>query len=106
MHGGFWNSDGTKGAALEGKFFLKSGSYEMSILGATNQFNGIIDWYIDGSQEVSKQDWYSQTPLFNVIKSANVTISNDGIHMLKGVVNDKNLRSRSYTISLTRIWIK
>ncbi len=87
-------------------FVLASGTYTFSILGITSTNYGKIDWYIDGVSVISAQDWYSSSVIYNVIKTASVTVSGDGYHTLKAVINGKNASSTSFNYVLTKVWLK
>ncbi len=85
-------------------FLLKAGTYTFSVLGIPSSNRGIIDWYIDGVLAVSQQDWYAAAANFNTPKTASVTVSSSGYHVLKGVVNGKNASASSYCMVLTKMW--
>lgn len=84
---------------------LSSGSYVFSVLGVTANSCGEVDWYIDDVLSVSGQDWYSSgASVKNVRKTASVTVTGNGRHVIKGVVNGNNGSSSSYYIFLTKYW--
>ncbi|NOS66954.1 MAG: hypothetical protein HOO67_01140 [Candidatus Peribacteraceae bacterium] len=85
-------------------FTLKAGTYAFSVLGLTNNAKAKIDWSIDGVPAVSGQDWYSVTGTYNVVKTATVTVTGDGYHVLKGKVNGKNPSSTAYNLLFTKMW--
>ena len=47
-------------------FYLRAGTYTFKVLGMNGNYNGIIDWYLDGDQQenliASGQDWYQGGP--------------------------------------------
>lgn len=84
-------------------FLLAAGTYTLVIHGVTNTTFAKIDWYIDDTLVLSGQDWYASLA-WNVVKTqASITVSGNGRHVLKGVVNGKNGSSSSYNIALTKI---
>ena len=64
---------------------------------------GKIDWYIDGVLAVSGQDWYVGSLIYNVVKTASVTVSGSGLHTVKGVTNGKNASSSNRVFSISSI---
>ena len=98
---------GANGDSFSNSFLIKQGTYSIYFLGDTSNDRGILDWSIDGTNIVSSQDWYSSGQTYNVIKtSSNIIITTSGYHVLKGVVNGKNVLSSAYYIDLTKIWLK
>ena len=87
-------------------FWLPPGTYTFSVLGVTAVNCGQIDWYFDTVKLISLQDWYSGSSIFNVVKTASVTISGYGAHQLKGIVSAKNGSSSGYYMDLTKYWLK
>jgi hypothetical protein len=102
----FFQSAAANGDTFTNGFFLKAGTYTFSALGITSTDRGLIDWYIDNVKVVSLQDWYAAATTRNVIKTASVTVTGDGYHVLKGVVNGKNAASTSFIMVLTKYWFK
>lgn len=93
------------GNSFEQSFFLKAGVYTFFVLGFTSAYNGIADWYVDDVLVVSGQDWYSAANVLNVTKSVfDISISSNGLHSLKAVVNGKNASSGNYYLALTKFW--
>lgn len=90
--------------AFTHSFMLRAGTYTFSVLGVVATNRGKIDWYIDdmGTPVITGQDWYDGTPAYNVIKTVSVTVTGDGYHKLKGVINGKNGSSSDYYMVLTR----
>lgn len=83
-------------------FLLAAGTYTLSALGVTDNYIGKIDWYIDDVKVVSLQDWYSENLTLNVRKAVGgISVSGNGRHVLKGVVNGKT--GSDYFILLTRM---
>ena len=78
---------GANGDSFTQSFTMSSGSCVLKILGQTGPVMGKIDWFIDNVLAVSGQDWYSAGYVPAVIKTASVTISGNGRHVLKGVIN-------------------
>lgn len=99
-------ADAADGDAFSLSFWLKAGTYTMSVLGQHEVNNGKIDWKIDGSTVVSGQDWYAAATANNIIKTASVTVSGNGYHKLDGVINGKNASSSDFLFRLTWIWFK
>jgi hypothetical protein len=87
-------------------FMLASGTYTLSVEGTSNTTRGLIDWYIDNVKVVSLQDWYSASAGYNVVKTASVTVTGNGRHVLKGIINGHNASSVSpyYYAVLTKYW--
>ena len=87
--------------------YLAAGTYTFYVLGTTNTNTGIVDWYLDDVEIVTAQDWYSGASVANVIKSqASVSVSMDGWHTVKAIVDGKNGSSSDYYIVLTKFWFK
>ncbi len=100
---GFQNA-AANGDALTWSVWLLTGSYTLYILGQTNPDAGIQDIYLDGVLAASTIDWYSAGGVQNVIKSAAVTITGTGYHVLKSVVNGKT--GSDYRLYLTKLWLR
>jgi hypothetical protein len=80
-------------------------------MGDTDSNRGIIDWYLSengGSFNsfTTGQDWYAGSVSSGVVKTASITISASGYHVLKGIVNGKNASSSNYYIVLRKMWLK
>lgn len=99
-------SPGANGDSFTQSVFLRNGTYTFSVEGQTNAANGMIDWYLDGVAFTTGQDWYTASQTKDVIKTATVTIASDGYHILKGIINGKNLSSSGYNMDLTRMWFR
>jgi hypothetical protein len=99
------SSDNADGDAFTNSFVLAAGTYTLAAFGFTQTYNGIIDWYIDGVLAVSGQDWYSSPVALNITKTASVTVSGNGRHVLKGVINGKNGSASEYSWSLTKVYL-
>lgn len=87
-------------------FFLAAGSYTLSVRGLSGSNRAKVDWYIDNVLAVSGQDWYSASFVRNVVQTASVTVTTDGRHTLKAVVNGKHASSSDYYYALTKAWLK
>jgi hypothetical protein len=87
-----------------GGFVLKAGTYTLHHLGRTGGAFGMTDYYIDGVAAATGVDWYAGSSGANVEKTASVTVSTDGYHVLKVKLNRKNASSTDYVISITKIW--
>jgi hypothetical protein len=94
------------GDSFTHSFYIRAGTYTVYWLGRTSDNVGQIDWSLDGVNFETGQDWYSAATTYNVIKSASLTIAEDGYHVLRGTVNGKNASSSGYNINLTKYWIK
>ncbi len=94
------------GDALQQHFFLASGAYTLSVLGISGANRAKVDWYIDGVSVVTGQDWYSASTTYNVVMTAAVTVTGNGDHILKAVVNGKNASSADYYFDVTKAWLK
>lgn len=94
------------GDTFTNSFFLASGTYTLSVLGQTASGNGTIDLYIDDVLVASGFDWYSGSTVWNVKKTATVTVIGDGYHVFKGVTNGHNGGSSGYEVVLTKYWLK
>ena len=108
----FFNGYAYQSAAANGDTFthscyLQSGTYDLNILGITNNGCGIVDWYLDGTLIQASQDWYSASTTYNVVKTvASVSVGASGYHVLKGVINGKNGSSSGYQLRLTGYWLQ
>jgi len=104
----YYQNPCANGDSFSNSFFLKAGTYTLSVLGLTANSYGKIDWYIDGVKVVSLQDWYSSSTTKNVIKTASVTVVGDGYHQLIGTINGHNGSTSSphYNMALTAYWLK
>lgn len=89
---------------FEQSFYLKSGTYTFAVLGRTTGGAGMVTWYIDNVEVVTNQDWYSAVETDNVIKTATVTITGSGRHILRGKLTSKNASSSGYSLPLTKMW--
>jgi hypothetical protein len=88
-------------------FMLAAGTYTFVVVGYTDLNRCILDWYIDNVSIVTGQDWYSASGVYNVVKSnGSITVTGDGRHVLKGVVNGKNASSSGFFYTLTKYWLK
>lgn len=103
-----YNGTPTNGDTFEQEFFIAAGTYTLFVLGETFNSAGRIDWYLDaeGSPQIALQDWYSGGAVYNVVKSGAITITGDGVHTLRGVVNGKNGSSSSFYVQFTKMWIR
>ncbi len=89
--------------------FLRAGTYIFSVLGQTNVGNAKIDWYIADPvvPAVSGQDWYSGVQTKNVVKTASVTIPDDGYYVVRGLINGRNAANvTAWNLDLTKIWLR
>ena len=88
-------------------FMLEGGTYSFIVVGFTDVNRGKIDWYIDDVLVVSGEDWYSASSTYNVVKThTSITVTGNGRHVLKGVINGKNASSSGYFYTLTKYWLK
>lgn len=85
---------------------LDAGEYVFTALGATNALQGKIDWFLDGDQIGSIQDWYTASVVYNALKAETVHVDTAGYHTLTGVINGKNASSGGYYMTLTKIWFR
>jgi hypothetical protein len=100
-------SPSVNGDTFTQSLMLKAGTYNFYVLGETASDRGLLDWYIDGVNFATGQDWYSAGTTVNVIKSAlAITVTGTGRHVLKGVVNGKNGASSGFAVLLAKYWIK
>lgn len=84
---------------------LEEGTYNFYVLGQQHPNSGKLDWYLDGTQIASGQDWYAATLTSNVIRTiTNITVTGNGRHYLSAQVNGKNASSGGYQIRLTKYW--
>lgn len=89
--------------------YLQAGTYTFRVLGMTNAVSGKVDWYLDDEATPFEtgQDWVSGGTVYNVIQSvADVEIAESGLHVLKGIVSDKNASSTGYGLYLTALWFE
>ena len=69
---------------------LQKGTYTIATYGVTYSTYGMFDYYIDNVLVASGQNWYSAGSVYNVLKTiTNVSVTYDGYHVLKMVVNGK-----------------
>lgn len=94
------------GDSFSHTFWLRAGSYTFSVLGVAGWRYGKLDWYLDNVLVVSGQNWYRSAYQYNHVKTATVTVSGDGYHVLKGVVNGKDAASSDYWYYFTKLWFK
>jgi hypothetical protein len=103
--GGAYQTPSADGDSFTNSFFISSGTYNFKVLTSDYSDRGKIDWYIDGVSIATGQDHYTATAQYNQIHTvSNVTISKSGYHVLKGIVNGKNVSSTSYFIAITKMW--
>lgn len=108
-NGTYLQTPSANGDSFSHSFFLQAGTYQLSVLGKTGTALAKIDWYVDNVIQASLtgQDWYSASSVPNVVKNGSVTVIGDGYHVLKGVVNGRNVANVSaFNIALTKYWIK
>jgi hypothetical protein len=93
------------GDSFSQSFMLVAGIYDFYVLGILDTVCGILDWYIDDVLAVGSQDWYDADYTPNVIRPASVTITGNGRHTLKAIVNGKNPSADDgWRIYLTKYW--
>ncbi|BCY18697.1 hypothetical protein hrd7_25460 [Leptolinea sp. HRD-7] len=83
---------------------LSAGTYILSVFGVSYTTRGILNWYLDDVLVVSGQNWYSASAVYNVTKTATITVPTSGYHILKGVVSGST--GGGYAIALTKVWLK
>lgn len=94
------------GDAFTQSFFLEAGTYTFTVVGYTDINRGKLDWYIDNVLIASGEDWYSASGTYNVVKThTNISVTGNGRHVLKGVINGKNASSSGYFYTLTKYWL-
>ncbi len=84
--------------------FLAAGTYSLDVLGASAANCGKLDWYIDDVLVVSGQDWASGAGYNTTKTTTGITISTNGYHVLKAIVNGRN--GTDYRIALTKVTLK
>lgn len=88
-------------------FMIAAGTYDLYILGAGDSNNGLVDWYVDDVLIASGQDWYTAGPTYNIVKTVtDVVITGNGRHVLKGIINGKNVSSTEYYLPLSKYWFE
>jgi len=87
------------------KFVLDAGDYVLSALSIKADYDGIVDFLIDGDV-VGTEDYYSPTTDFNQRQDFPFTLSVGGIHELAVHVTGKNASSSDYFMHFTKLWIK
>ena len=98
-----YQNPSANGDSFSQSFFLGAGTYTFSVMGRTEGDAGKIDWYIDNVLAVSGQDWYyGGANQHGYVQTASVTVSGNGVHTLKGIVNGKT--GSNYYILLTTMW--
>lgn len=91
------------GDAVEGKFSLAAGTYDLDLLCITSSAYAMVDVSIDGVV-VGSVDLYSAGEVDNAHKTlTSVVVATDGIHTLRLTANGKNGASSSYYILVTRM---
>jgi hypothetical protein len=104
--GGYWSqSTAAQNDKFTTSFFVRAGTYTFSVLGRTNSNSGKVDWYLNNSIVVSAQDWYSVSSTENVIKTATITIPNDGYQIISGIVSTAGTGG-GFNMYLTMLWLK
>lgn len=83
--------------------YLTKGTYTLAVLGETQNVRPILDWTINGTSITTGQDWYSASAVYNVIKTASLTVPYTGYHVIKGTVNGKNASSSNYYYAMTQV---
>lgn len=98
-----YQSTAANGNTFTQGFWLRAGTYTFAVLGVIGGSYGKVDWYLDDVVIVSGQDWYNGSTVVNTIKSnGSIVVIGDGYHVLKGVINGKNVSSSDYLLLLTR----
>lgn len=101
-----FQSLGANGDTWFNGFYIRAGTYTFKTLSRTDSDYPKVDYYID-SVLVGTIDYYSAALTRNVVKTiVNVTISTDGYHTLKAVINGKNAASAGYNLLLTKLWFE
>jgi len=80
---------------------LASGSYLFSVVGTKFATRGKIDWYIDGVQFISGQDWYNASSQNNHQYTASVVCSYSGVHEIKYIQNGHHASATGSGVSIT-----
>jgi hypothetical protein len=96
------------GDSASSSISIQAGTYILSVMGSMASDRGIVDWYLDGVliPAGTGQDWYSAAPAISVVQSFSVVIASAGYHVLKYIVNGKNVASTSYIFESSKLWIK
>jgi len=93
------------GDSWQVEFICDAGTYTLAIFGVKFSNRGLLDIYIDDVKKISLQDWYNAARVYNVgLYVPNIVIS-AGAHILKGVINGKNVASSDYYMALTHYWL-
>ena len=86
-------------------FFLKAGTYNFSVLGATFSDSGQVTWFIDGVEVISDQEWYSVGSTRNVVQTeTNITVTGNGYHKLNGKCEGHHASSTDYDLYFVKYW--
>lgn len=85
--------------------YLAAGTYTFKVLGTLGNNQGKSDYYIDGTLVASGDDWYAASGSSNAILThSSITVSGNGWHQFKIVVNGKNASSSNYFMVVGKIW--
>lgn len=102
----FFQSSAADGNIIQTTVMLKSGVYDVYVLGITANNRGKIDWSLDGGTPfISGQDWYNVATQQNITKTGTLTVASSGRHRLRATVNGKNGSSSNYFVVITAVWI-
>jgi hypothetical protein len=96
-------ANAANGDWFEWDFWLQAGTYTVRFLGTTQTFNGKLDWYLDNVSIVTGQEWYANPSAYKQYSVASVTVSGNGYHKLRAVVNGKHASSTDYGMDMS--WI-
>lgn len=95
------------GDTFSQSFVLAAGTYTFCVLGCQGTTSGKMDWYVDDVLIASGEDWYYNPVTQNTLFThTGVTITGDGRHVLKGIINGKNASSSGYYANLTKYWFQ
>lgn len=94
-------SPAVDGDSFTQSFLLMAGTYTFRVIGRSDPDNGMIDWYLDNTLFAAGDDFYSAATTRNVTFEHTVVVATSGYHVLKGVVNGKNVLSTAFVIRLT-----
>lgn len=89
------------GDTYEFSAWLNKGACTLSILGATLNSTGILDWTMNGVSIATGQDWYSASTVYTARKTISITIPYTGYHKFVATVNGKNASSSNYYYAIT-----
>ena len=101
-----YQSPAANGDEIKFDIILKKGTYNVEVLGITDNNKGIQKIYIDDVY-VGEVDWYSAATVRNVYKKVlAIEVTESKLHTIKFKIDGKNGSSSAYAALITKVIIQ